>query len=78
MIDYQKYITIEAGKRSGQPCIRGMRITVYDILSYLAAGMKLDEILEDFPQLTQEDILAALAYAADAEKHKLVLINTAA
>ncbi len=78
MIDYQKYITIEPGKRSGQPCIRGMRITVYDILSYLAAGMKVEEILEDFPQLTNEDILAALAYAADAEKNKLLLVNTAA
>lgn len=78
MIDYQKYITIEPGKRSGQPCIRGMRITVYDILSYLAAGMKMEEILDDFPQLTQEDILAALAYAADAEKNKLVLVNSAA
>jgi len=55
-----------------------MRITVYDILSYLAAGMKIEAILEDFPQLTQEDILAALAYAADAEKHKLVLISNAA
>ena len=78
MIDYQKYITIEPGKRSGQPCIRGMRITVYDILSYLAAGMKMEEILDDFPQLSQEDILAALAYAADAEKNKLVLVNSAA
>jgi uncharacterized protein (DUF433 family) len=78
MIDYQKYITIEPGKRSGQPCIRGMRITVYDILSYLAAGMTMEEILEDFPQLTSEDILASLAYAADAEKNKLVLVNSAA
>lgn len=78
MIDYQKYITIEPGKRSGQPCIRGMRITVYDILSYLAAGMTMEEILEDFPQLTSEDILASLAYAADAEKNKLVLVSSAA
>lgn len=78
MTNYQHYITIEPGKRSGQPCIRGMRITVYDILSYLAAGMKIEEILEDFPQLNQEDIFAALAYAADAEKHKLVLISNAA
>ncbi len=77
MIDYQKYITIEPGKRSGQPCIRGMRITVYDILSYLAAGMTMEEILEDFPQLTSEDILASLAYAADAEKNKLVLVSSA-
>jgi uncharacterized protein (DUF433 family) len=68
MIDYRDYITIEPGKRSGKPCIRGMRITVYDILSYLAAGMTIEEILVDFPELTKEDILASLAYAADAEK----------
>lgn len=78
MIDYQKYITVEPGKRSGQPCIRGMRITVYDVLSYLAAGMTIAEIVADFPQLTQEDVLAALAYAADAEKHKVILLGTAA
>jgi uncharacterized protein (DUF433 family) len=57
-----KRITIEPGKRSGKPCIRGMRITVYDVLSYLAAGMTYQEILEDFPYLTQEDILACLSY----------------
>ena len=68
MTNYKDYITIEPGKRSGKPCIRGMRITVYDVLSYLAAGMKTEEILEDFPELTEEDILACLAYAADAEK----------
>jgi len=68
MTDYSKYITIEPGKRSGKPCIRGMRITVYDVLSYLAAGMSIREILEDFPELTEEDIMACLAYAADAEK----------
>ena len=68
MIDYHDYITIEPGKRSGKPCIRGMRITVYDVLSYLAAGMATEEILKDFPELTKEDILACLAYAADAEK----------
>lgn len=68
MIDYTKYITIEPGKRSGQPCIRGMRITVYDVLSYLAAGDSTEEILENFPMLTHDDILACLAYAADAEK----------
>lgn len=68
MIDYHDYITIEPGKRSGKPCIRGMRITVYDVLSYLAAGMTTEEILKDFPELTKEDILACLAYAADAEK----------
>jgi uncharacterized protein (DUF433 family) len=59
-------ITIEASKRSGQPCIRGLRITVYDILSYLAAGVSIEEILEDFPMLTREDVLACLAFAADS------------
>lgn len=68
MIDYREYITIEPGKRSGKPCIRGMRITVYDVLSCLAAGMSMEEILDDFPELTKEDILACLAYAADTEK----------
>ena len=68
MINYTKYITIEPGKRSGQPCIRGMRITVYDILSYLASGNTIDELLENFPGLIKEDIYASLAYAADAEK----------
>lgn len=68
MVDYSQYITIEPGKRSGQPCIRGMRITVYDVLSYLAAGDSIEEILLHFPMLTKEDILACLAYAADAEK----------
>ena len=64
-IDYTKIITIEAGKRSGQPCIRGMRMTVYDVLDYLAAGMSEQEILNDFPYLTLEDIRACLAFAAD-------------
>ena len=58
-------ITIEPGKRSGKPCIRGLRITVGDMLSYLAAGMSADEILDDFPMLTREDILTCLSYAAD-------------
>lgn len=71
-VQLNKIITIEAGKRSGQPCIRGLRITVYDILSYLAAGMTPEEIIEDFPNLTREDILASLAYAAQAEKIRLV------
>lgn len=72
MIDYKNYITVEAGKRSGKPCIRGMRITVYDVLSYLASGMSTEEVLEDFPELTREDILACLAYAADTEKKSLI------
>ena len=74
MIDYKEYITIESGKRSGKPCIRGMRITVFDVLSYLAAGMTIQEIVEDFPELTENDILACLAYAADAEKKLKIAI----
>ena len=65
-------ITIEAGKRSGKPCIRGMRITVYDVLEMLASGMSFEEILEDYPKLTREDILAVLDYAARREHRTLV------
>lgn len=60
-------ITLEPGKRGGRPCIRGLRITVYDVLSMLSSGMSHAEILEDFPELTDEDILSVLAYAADRE-----------
>jgi uncharacterized protein (DUF433 family) len=60
-------ITVEPGKRGGQPCIRGMRITVHDVLSYLASGMSEQEVLSDFPELTHEDILACLSFAADRE-----------
>ncbi len=67
---YEEIITREPGKMGGRPTIRGMRITVYDVLSYLAAGMSKEEILDDFPYLTEEDILACLAYAADQE-HRL-------
>lgn len=67
MIDYKQYITINSDQRSGQPCVRGLRITVYDVLSYLAAGDTMEELLTHFPMLTREDILACLAYAADAE-----------
>ncbi|RMG21844.1 MAG: DUF433 domain-containing protein [Bacteroidetes bacterium] len=67
-MDYTKYITLEPGKRSGQPCIRHLRITVADILGYLASGMSIEEVLADFPMLSREDILAALAYAADAQR----------
>jgi uncharacterized protein (DUF433 family) len=70
-VDYEKIVTVEPGKRGGRPTVRGMRITVYDVLSYLAAGMSHEEILEDFPYLTQEDILACLAYAADRERRTL-------
>ena len=69
---YQTIITLEPGKRSGKPTIRGMRITVYDVLSYLAAGMTHQEILEDFPYLTEEDIQACLSYAADRERQLLI------
>lgn len=68
-MDYREIITVEPGKRGGKPCIRGMRITVYDVLSYLASGMSVEEVLEDFPYLTREDVLAALSYAADRERH---------
>ena len=61
-------ITIEPGKRGGKPCIRGLRITVYDVLEYLASGMSEDEILQDFPDLTRDDIRACLAFAADRER----------
>jgi uncharacterized protein (DUF433 family) len=69
---YQHLITIEPGKRGGKPCIRGMRITVYDVLSYLASGMNYQELLDDFPYLTQADILACLSYAADRERQMLM------
>ena len=65
---YQDIITIEPGKRGGKPCIRGMRITVYDVLEYLASGMTYAEILEDFPYLTEADILACLSFAANRER----------
>lgn len=69
MSDYHAVIGIEPGKRSGKPVVRGMRITVYDVLSYLAAGMTAQEIVADFPYLTLEDIQACLSYAADRERH---------
>jgi uncharacterized protein (DUF433 family) len=71
-VDYSKIITIEPGKRSGKPCIRGMRITVQDILEYLAAGMAEEEILQDFSELTPADIKACLAFAADRERKLFV------
>ncbi len=63
-MDFTHLITIEPGKRSGQPCIRGMRITVRDVLEYLAGGMTVPELLADFPELTEDDIRACLAFAA--------------
>ncbi|MBL8189782.1 MAG: DUF433 domain-containing protein [Acidobacteria bacterium] len=73
-MSYKDIITIEPGNRGGKPCIRGMRITVYDVLEYLASGMTVEEILDDFPYLTEEDIRACLSYAADREKSLLVVV----
>jgi uncharacterized protein (DUF433 family) len=67
-MDYSQIITINPGKRSGKPCIRGLRITVYDVLGYMAAGLTQEGILADFPDLTEADIRACLAYAADSER----------
>jgi uncharacterized protein (DUF433 family) len=67
-MDYSEIITLEPGKRGGKPCIRGLRITVYDVLDYLASGMTEQEILRDFPELTSNDIKACLAFAADRER----------
>ena len=69
-MNYQDRITIEAGKRGGRPCVRGLRITVYDVLEQMAAGLSPKELLEDFPELEAEDINACLAFAADRE-HRL-------
>ena len=65
---YDGRITVEPGKRGGRPCIRGLRITVYDVLEYLASGMTQEEILHDFPELTSEDIKTCLSFAADRER----------
>jgi uncharacterized protein (DUF433 family) len=74
-MDYSHIITIEPGKRSGKSCIRGMRITVYDVLEYLASGMTEDEILADFSELTREDLKACLAFAADRERKLFVAVS---
>ena len=74
-MDYRKLITIDPGKRAGKPCIRGMRITVYDVLDYLASGMTHQEILDEFPYLREEDILACLSYAADRERSTLAVMG---
>lgn len=73
--NYQDIITIEPGKRGGKPCIRGLRITVYDVLSWLAEGMTQADIIEDFPELTTTDISACLGFAADRE-HNLSSLKT--
>ena len=67
-MDYKDVVTIDPEKRGGKPCIRGLRITVYDVLEYLAAGMSEEEIVADFPDLTRDDIRASLAFAADRER----------
>lgn len=72
-MSYHDHITIEPGKRGGKPCIRSMRITVYDVLGWLASGMTEAEILADFPELTAEDIKACLEFAADRERHLTVI-----
>ncbi|HNZ72435.1 MAG TPA: DUF433 domain-containing protein [Prolixibacteraceae bacterium] len=70
-MNYNDRITIEAGKRGGKPCVRGMRITVFEVLEYLASDMSMEEILDDFPYLEKEDILACLSFAANKEKIEL-------
>ncbi len=72
-MNYSQLITIESGKRGGQPCIRGLRMTVRDVLEYLAGGMSVEDILADFPDLTDEDIRACLAFAADRERRLWVV-----
>ena len=72
-MDYLDKITVEPGKRAGKPCIRGLRITVQDILEYLASGMTADQILSDFPELNADDIRACLAFAADRERRLMGL-----
>ncbi len=76
MMNYQNHITIETGKRGGKPCIRSMRITVYDVLDWLASGMSEAEIIEDYPELTQDDIRACLAFAANREHQLSVIVPT--
>ncbi len=73
-MDYRQRITFEPGKRGGKPCIRGMRITVYDVLAWLASGMTEEQIIEDYPELSKDDIRACLAFAADRE-HQLTSIH---
>jgi uncharacterized protein (DUF433 family) len=72
-MNYVGIITMEPGKRGGKPCIRGLRITVYDVLEYLAGGMTHEDILRDFPYLTEQDIRACLPFAADRERKSEML-----
>jgi uncharacterized protein (DUF433 family) len=75
-MNYQDYITIDPNKRGGKPCVRGLRITVYEVLEYLASEMTEDEILADFPDLTRADLKACIAFAADRER-KLMTVPAA-
>lgn len=77
-MDYRKIITIEPGKRGGKPCVRGLRITVGDVLGWLASGMSQAEILADYPDLAEEDIRACVAYAADRERRSQITLGTQA
>lgn len=72
MIDYRPFITVEPGKRGGRPCVRGLRIAVADVLGWLAEGMSHQQIIADFPELTEDDIRAVLAYAADRQRRTAV------
>jgi len=72
-VNYQDYITIDPNKRGGKPCVRGLRITVYEVLEYLASEMTEAEILEDFPDLTKEDLKACIAFAADRERRLMTV-----
>jgi uncharacterized protein (DUF433 family) len=72
-MNWRNFITFEPGKRGGKPCIRGMRITVQDVMSYFAAGMSREEILHDFPYLTNDDLNACFAYVADREAHQVAV-----
>lgn len=77
-MDYREIITIEPDKRGGKPCIRRMRITVYDVLGWLAAGMSMDDILDDFPELKLTDIMACLEFAADRDHRLVASVSSAA
>ena len=77
-MNYRDYITIEPNKRGGKPCVRGLRITVYEVLEYLESEMTQEEILEDFPDLTREDLKACIAYAADFERRLMFVPAEAA
>ena len=76
-MDYRDIITLEPGKRGGKPCIRGLRITVADVLGWLSSGMSVSEIIEDYPDLTEEDIRACLAYAAERERRSVLAVTPA-